>query len=172
MLISPRGLAAFKLCSFASHLTRDERMQSLARGQRPEWLSLWAQIKLQKTEPTDTSVCDERLCWLIWNPKGRLFICQCQGFKIRTKTRQKGKRTSVRLIFACESCKKLWKHLISLPLLLDDGSYVRDPTLPLKYQRNKSLNFFPLPPRLCQWHICQEFHNELWTLVFLITPYK
>ncbi len=110
----PGGLAVLKLCCFASHLTRDERMQSLAVGSKARIaLSLWAPIELQTPEPTDTSACDERLCWLIWNPKERLFIWQCQTFKIRTKRRRRRKRTSVSLTFACESCKELWKRRVS-----------------------------------------------------------
>lgn len=43
------------------------------------------------------SACDERICWLNWNPKERLFICQRQAFKIRTERRRRRKRATAKL---------------------------------------------------------------------------
>lgn len=96
------GLAALKLCSFASHPTRDERMQTLAMGSK-------ARIELRSNYRRLNPLTHRRVMKGIWNLKERLFICQCQAFKIRTKRRRRRKRTSVRLIFACESCGELWK---------------------------------------------------------------
>lgn len=113
------------------HVSREMRgRRAWPRGQRPPSRSLWALIELQTSEPTDTSVCDERLCWLIWKPKERLFICQCQAFKIRTKRRRRRKRTSVRLIFARESCEALWQQRVSSSFVVDRRGIVHDTTFP------------------------------------------
>lgn len=100
------GLAALKLCSFASHPTRDERMQTLAMGSK-------ARIELRSNYRRLNPLTHRHVMKGIWNLKERLFICQCQAFKIRTKRRRRRKRTSVRLIFACESCGELWKQHVN-----------------------------------------------------------
>lgn len=86
-LRSPDGLAAFKLWSFASHPTRDERMQTLAMGSE-------ATIELRSDYRRLNPLTHRRVMKGIWNLKERLFICQCQAFKIRTKKRRRRKRTS------------------------------------------------------------------------------
>lgn len=94
----PVRLAVFKnSCSFASHPTRDERTQALATGSEASVASLpELRSSYRRLNPLTHRPCDERPCWLIWNPEERLFICQCQTFKIRTKRRGRRKRTSVR----------------------------------------------------------------------------
>lgn len=82
----------FKLCSFASRLTRDERMQNRSRGQRAKLGSLGAHIELQTSEPADTSVCGEKALLTHLKLQGEVIYCQCQAFKIRTKRRTRGGR--------------------------------------------------------------------------------
>lgn len=89
-LICLGGLAVFKLCSFASCLTRDERMQNRSRGQRAKLGSLGAHIELQTSEPADTSVCGEKALLTHLKLQGEVIYCQCQAFKIRTKRRTRG----------------------------------------------------------------------------------
>lgn len=92
-LRSPDGLAVFKLWSFASHPTRDERMQTLAMGSK-------AKIELRSDYRRLNPLTHRRVMKGIRNLKERLFICQCQAFKIRTKKRRRRKRTWLSIFFS------------------------------------------------------------------------
>lgn len=102
----------FKLCSFASRLTRDERMQNRSRGQRAKLGSLGAHIELQTSEPADTSVCGEKALLTHLKLQGRLFIVNVRLLKLEQREEQGGERTPARLVFASESCKPLRKRVI------------------------------------------------------------
>lgn len=128
-LRSPDGLAVFKLWSFASHPTRDERMQTLAMGSK-------AKIELRSDYRRLNPLTHRRVMKGIRNLKERLFICQCQAFKIRTKKRRRRKRTSVRLIFGCESCGELWKEHVNPSLVFNSWNVSRDTFTSSTIQRN------------------------------------
>lgn len=135
-LRSPNGLAAFKLWSFASHPTRDERMQTLAMGSK-------AKIELRSDYRRLNPLTHRRVMKGIWNLKERLFICQCQAFKIRTKKRRRRKRTSVRLIFGCESCGELWKEHVNPSFVFNSWNVSRDTFTSSTIQRN-CFNWFSI----------------------------
>lgn len=107
----PGGLAAFKLCSFASRLTRDERMQSLATGSEGRIaLSSEPGSNYSRLNPLTRRVMKGFADSFETPRRGYLFVSVRLLKLEQRRRRRRRKGRSVRLIFARESCEELWKQ--------------------------------------------------------------
>lgn len=95
------------------HVSREMRGRRTGPGIKGQ---SWALSELissyRRLNPLTLRCAVKKLCWLIWNSKGRLFIVNVRLLKLEQREEQGGERTPARLVFASESCKPLRKRVI------------------------------------------------------------